>query len=126
MSRKLDHKNVIKYVGAGALAEKVFVALELATDGCLAHFLSTKYQLCLSETAQKLPSEGYDQAERWSWKAGIRRWGSSHNRAVLLSGAFELSLSVISCICLSALHQCSWASHGEWPICMSAAFCIEI
>jgi hypothetical protein len=91
--RKLDHENVIKYVGAGATVDKVFVVLELATYGCLAYFLSSNgYRSRLisgSSTTAELGDENalpeYDRAERWQWSAH-RRWGQEHDMTVILKG----------------------------------------
>jgi len=89
----LDHENVIKYVGAGATGDKIFVVLELATRGCLAYFLSSSggYRRFIAPppTVKGDPSRGpesdYDRAERWQWSAH-RRWGETHNMAVILKG----------------------------------------
>lgn len=90
--RKLDHEHVIKYVGAGATGDKIFVVLELATQGCLAYFLSSSggyRRFIASPPTVEDPSRGpesepdYDRAERWQWSAR-RRWGETHNMAVIL------------------------------------------
>jgi hypothetical protein len=97
VSRKLDHENVIKYVGAGATGDKIFVVLELATQGCLAYFLSSSggYRRFIASppTVEGDPSRGpesepdYDRAERLQWSAR-RRWGETHNMAVILKGKY--------------------------------------